>query len=165
MEAERSRATLIFIHGAGHNRISHFFNTSSSMTALKSGRISVHLDSETTVTLNIPMATFVWVLRNTATCSAKRWLDARFDSNQPQSYVVCPGGATAIYALATGCRQTYFCFDPVLNTRDVLERVGWVGSGLPAVLFRPMAYLAPIFWNSITATLMHSRLLRPCPYR
>ena len=81
--------------------------------------------------------------------AAKRWLDARFDSTQP--LILCGlsmGGASAVYALATGMQADgLLLFDPVLNTRDVLERAGWVGSGLPTVLFRPMAYLAPIFWN------------------
>jgi hypothetical protein len=58
------------------------------------------------------------------------------------------GGATSIYALANGMQADgLILFDPMLNTRDSLERGGWVGYGLPPVLFRPMAYLAPFFWN------------------
>jgi hypothetical protein len=58
------------------------------------------------------------------------------------------GGATSIYALAQGMQADgLLLFDPMLNTRDSLERGGWVGYGLPPVVFRPMAFLAPLFWN------------------
>ena len=151
MEVERPRATLIFVHGAGHNRISRFFNTLGFYDSLQKAGVSVltfdqrnHGNSQyTDGYFRLGASEYRDVL------AAKRWLDSRFDSNQP--IILCGlsmGGASAVYALATGMHADgLLLFDPVLNTRDVLERAGWVGSGLPAVLFRPMAYLAPIFWN------------------
>ena len=41
MEAERPRATLLFIHGAGHNRISRWVNTLGFYDRLQKAGISV----------------------------------------------------------------------------------------------------------------------------
>ena len=81
--------------------------------------------------------------------AAREWLKGRTDNGTP--VIICGlsmGGATSIYALAAGIQADgLLLFDPMLNTRDSLERGGWVGYGLPSFLFRPMAYLAPLFWS------------------
>ena len=81
--------------------------------------------------------------------AAREWLQGRTDNDAP--VIICGlsmGGATSIYALTSGMQADgLLLFDPMLNTRDSLERGGWVGYGLPSILFRPMAYLAPLFWS------------------
>lgn len=151
MPAENPRATLLFVHGAGSSRVSPFFNTLGFYDSLQKAGVSVftfdqrnHGNSEyTDGYLRMGATEYRDVL------AAREWLRGRTDNDKP--VIICGlsmGGATSIYALANGMRADgLLLFDPVLNTRDSLERGGWVGYGLPSVLFRPMAYLAPLFWG------------------
>jgi len=151
MPAENPRATLLFVHGAGSSRVSPFFNTLGFYDSLQKAGVSVftfdqrnHGNSEyTDGYLRMGATEYRDVL------AAREWLRGRPDNDTP--VIICGlsmGGATSIYALANGMRADgLLLFDPVLNTRDSLERGGWVGYGLPSVLFRPMAYLAPLFWG------------------
>ena len=151
MPAENPRATLLFVHGAGSSRVSPFFNTLGFYDSLQKAGVSVftfdqrnHGNSEyTDGYLRMGATEYRDVL------AAREWLRGRTDNDTP--VIICGlsmGGATSIYALANGMRADgLLLFDPMLNTRDSLERGGWVGYGLPSVLFRPMAYLAPLFWG------------------
>jgi len=151
MPAENPRATLLFVHGAGSSRVSPFFNTLGFYDSLQKAGVSVftfdqrnHGNSEyTDGYLRMGATEYRDVL------AAREWLKGRTDDDTP--VIICGlsmGGATSIYALATGMQADgLLLFDPMLNTRDSLERGGWVGYGLPSVLFRPMAYLAPLFWG------------------
>ena len=151
MPAENPRATLLFVHGAGSSRVSPFFNTLGFYDSLQKAGVSVftfdqrnHGNSEyTDGYLRMGATEYRDVL------TAREWLRGRTDNDIP--VIICGlsmGGATSIYALANGMRADgLLLFDPMLNTRDSLERGGWVGYGLPSVLFRPMAYLAPLFWS------------------
>jgi pimeloyl-ACP methyl ester carboxylesterase len=150
MPAEKPRATLLFVHGAGSSRVSPFFNTLGFYESLQKAGISVftfdqrnHGNSEyTDGYLRMGATEYHDVL------AAREWLENR--ANQFTPLIICGlsmGGATSIYALASGMQADgLLLFDPMLNTRDSLERGGWVGYGLPSMLFRPMAYLAPLFW-------------------
>jgi pimeloyl-ACP methyl ester carboxylesterase len=151
MPAENPRATLLFVHGAGSSRVSPFFNTLGFYDSLQKAGVSVftfdqrnHGNSEyTDGYLRMGATEYRDVL------AARDWLRGRTDNDTP--VIICGlsmGGATSIFALATGMQADgLLLFDPMLNTRDSLERGGWVGYGLPSVLFRPMAYLAPLFWG------------------
>ena len=151
MPAENPRATLLFVHGAGSSRVSPFFNTLGFYDSLQKAGVSVftfdqrnHGNSQyTDGYLRMGATEYRDVL------TAREWLRGRTDNDIP--VIICGlsmGGATSIYALANGMRADgLLLFDPMLNTRDSLERGGWVGYGLPSVLFRPMAYLAPLFWS------------------
>ena len=151
MPAENPRATLLFVHGAGSSRVSPFFNTLGFYDSLQKAGVSVftfdqrnHGNSEyTDGYLRMGATEYRDVL------AAREWLQGRRDNDAP--VIICGlsmGGATSIYALASGMQADgLLLFDPMLNTRDSLERGGWVGYGLPSVLFRPMAYLAPLFWG------------------
>ena len=151
LPAENPRATLLFVHGAGSSRVSPFFNTLGFYDSLQKAGVSVftfdqrnHGNSEyTDGYLRMGATEYRDVL------AAREWLRGRTDNDTP--VIICGlsmGGATSIYALANGMRADgLLLFDPMLNTRDSLERGGWVGYGLPSVLFRPMAYLAPLFWS------------------
>ena len=151
MPAENPRATLLFVHGAGSSRVSPFFNTLGFYDSLQKTGVSVftfdqrnHGNSEyTDGYLRMGATEYRDVL------AAREWLRGRTDDDTP--VIICGlsmGGATSIYALATGLQADgLLLFDPMLNTRDSLERGGWVGYGLPSILFRPMAYLAPLFWG------------------
>ena len=151
MPAENPRATLLFVHGAGSSRISPFFNTLGFYDSLQKAGISVftfdqrnHGNSEyTDGYLRMGATEYQDVL------AAREWLRGRTNKDIP--LIICGlsmGGATSIYALANGMQADgLLLFDPMLNTRDSLERGGWVGYGLPSILFRPMAYLAPLFWD------------------
>ena len=151
MPAENPRATLLFVHGAGSSRVSPFFNTLGFYDSLQKAGVSVftfdqrnHGNSEyTDGYLRMGATEYRDVL------AAGEWLRGRTDNDTP--IIICGlsmGGATSIYALARGMQaEGLLLFDPMLNTRDSLERGGWVGYGLPSILFRPMAYLAPLFWD------------------
>ena len=151
MPAENPRATLLFVHGAGSSRVSPFFNTLGFYDSLQKAGVSVftfdqrnHGNSEyTDGYLRMGATEYRDVL------AAREWLQGRTDNDAP--VIICGlsmGGATSIYALASGMQADgLLLFDPMLNTRDSLERGGWVGYGLPSILFRPMAYLAPLFWS------------------
>ena len=151
MPAKNPRATLLFVHGAGSSRVSPFFNTLGFYDSLQKTGVSVftfdqrnHGNSEyTDGYLRMGATEYRDVL------AAREWLNGRTDNDTP--LIICGlsmGGATSIYALATGMQADgLLLFDPMLNTRDSLERGGWVGYGLPPILFRPMAYLAPLFWG------------------
>ena len=151
MPAQNPRATLLFVHGAGSSRVSPFFNTLGFYDSLQKVDISVftfdqrnHGNSEyTDGYLRMGATEYRDVL------AARDWLEGRTDNDAP--VIICGlsmGGATSIYALATGMQADgLLLLDPMLNTRDSLERGGWVGYGLPSILFRPMAYLAPLFWG------------------
>jgi alpha-beta hydrolase superfamily lysophospholipase len=151
MPAENPRATLLFVHGAGSSRVSPFFNTLGFYDSLQKAGVSVftfdqrnHGNSEyTDGYLRMGATEYRDVL------AAREWLRGRADDDTP--VIICGlsmGGATSIYALATGLQADgLLLFDPMLNTRDSLERGGWVGYGLPSILFRPMAYLTPFFWD------------------
>ena len=151
MPAENPRATLLFVHGAGSSRVSPFFNTLGFYDSLQKAGVSVftfdqrnHGNSEyTDGYLRMGATEYRDVL------AAREWLKGRTDDDTP--VIICGlsmGGATSIYALATGMQADgLLLFDAMLNTRDSLARGGWVGYGLPSVLFRPMAYLAPLFWG------------------
>jgi pimeloyl-ACP methyl ester carboxylesterase len=150
MPAEKPRATLLFVHGAGSSRVSPFFNTLGFYESLQKAGISVftfdqrnHGNSEhTDGYLRMGATEYHDVL------AAGEWLKNKANKDTP--LIICGlsmGGATSIYALANGMQADgLLLFDPLLNTRDSLERGGWVGYGLPSILFRPMAYLAPLFW-------------------
>ena len=151
MPAENPRAILLFVHGAGSSRVSPFFNTLGFYDSLQKAGVSVftfdqrnHGNSEyTDGYLRMGATEYRDVL------AAREWLQGRTDNEAP--VIICGlsmGGATSIYALASGMQADgLLLFDPMLNTRDSLERGGWVGYGLPSILFRPMAYIAPLFWS------------------
>jgi alpha-beta hydrolase superfamily lysophospholipase len=151
LEAENPRATLLFVHGAGSSRVSPFFNTLGFYAQLQRAGISVFTFDQR----NHGSSDYTdGYLRMGATehldlLSAREWLAQRTENDVPT--IICGlsmGGATSIYALANGMlADGLLLFDPMLNTRDALERGGWVGYGLPPVFFRPMAYLAPLFWS------------------
>ena len=151
MPAETPRATLLFVHGAGSSRISPFFNTLGFYDSLQKAGFSVftfdqrnHGNSQYTDGYLRMGATEYRDVQ-----AARQWLKNRTKGDTP--LIICGlsmGGATSIYALAEGMQADgLLLFDPMLNTRDSLERGGWVGYGLPPVVFRPMAFLAPLFWN------------------
>ena len=149
--AENPRATLLFVHGAGSSRYSPFFNTLGFYENLQENGISVFTFDQR----NHGNSTFTdGYLRMGATeyrdvQAASDWLIKNKPNDAP--LIVCGlsmGGATAIYAIAEGlAADGLLLFDPMLNTSDALSQGGYVGYGLPPTLFKPMALLAPYFWN------------------
>lgn len=148
---ENPRATLLFVHGAGSSRYSPFFNTLGFYENLQANGISVFTFDQR----NHGNSTFTdGYLRMGATeyrdvQAASDWLRKNKHNDAP--LIVCGlsmGGATAIYAIAEGlAADGLLLFDPMLNTSDALSQGGYVGYGLPPILFKPMALLAPYFWN------------------
>ena len=149
--AESTRATLLFVHGAGSSRYSPFFNTLGFYENLQANGISVFTFDQR----NHGNSSFTdGYLRMGATeyrdvQAASDWLSDFKPSDAP--LIVCGlsmGGATAIYAIADGlAADGLLLFDPMLNTSDALAQGGYVGYGLPPALFQPMALLAPYFWH------------------
>lgn len=149
--AESPRATLLFVHGAGSSRYSPFFNTMGFYENLQANGISVFTFDQR----NHGNSSFTdGYLRMGATehrdvKAAGDWLRKYRPSDAP--LIICGlsmGGASAIYAIANGlAADGLLLFDPMLNTSDALAQGGYVGYGLPAALFKPMALLAPYFWR------------------
>lgn len=151
LEAQNPRATLVFVHGAGSSRISWFFNTLQFYEQLQKAGISVftfdqrnHGNSDYT-----DGYLRMGAVEHRDVMAAREWVGEQTDNETP--LIICGlsmGAATAIYALAEGVQaDALLLFDPMLNTRDALAQGGWVGYGLPSALFKPMAYLAPLFWG------------------
>ena len=132
-QRESPRHTTL-VHGAGSSRLSPFFNTLGFYDSLQKTGVSVftfdqrnHGNSQyTDGFLRMGATEYRDVL------AAREWLKGRTDNDTP--VIICGlsmGGATSIYALATGMQADgLLLFDPMLNTRDSLERGGWVGYGL-----------------------------------
>ena len=149
--AESPRATLLFVHGAGSSRYSPFFNTMGFYENLQANGISVFTFDQR----NHGNSSFTdGYLRMGATehkdvKAAGDWLRKYRPSDAP--LIICGlsmGGASAIYAIANGlAADGLLLFDPMLNTSDALAQGGYVGYGLHAALFKPMALLAPYFWR------------------
>ena len=151
MPAENPRAALLFVHGGIEPRVA-LFQYARILRSLQKREVVFTFDQRnhgnseyTDGHLRMGATEYRDVL------AARKWLRGRTDNDTP--VIICGlsmGGATSIYALAAGLQADgLLLFDPMLNTCDSLERGGWVACGLPSILFRPMAYLAPSLGSTL----------------
>ena len=144
--AERPRAELIFVHGAGSNRISEFVGSLDFYRTLNELGVSV-------VTMDLrnhgksPVTD--GTLRMGATewrdvIAAGKWLDAHQASELPRLVLgASMGGSAAIHAAANGLRiDGMILLDPQLDVFDSLMTGGKVNTGIPAPFFAVAARAA-----------------------
>jgi pimeloyl-ACP methyl ester carboxylesterase len=150
--AQTPVATMVFLHGAGANRTSAFFNSLAFYRAMHDLRINVvafdhrhHGNSSRGPTPRLGMGDPEW--RDAAAVMA--WLDTNAQAVGPRIIAgVSMGGATAIQALAHGSSaDAAVLFDPALDNQDALAQGAVIFTGLPASLFRLYAWSAQRFWG------------------
>lgn len=139
MPASKPTAALIFVHGAGSNRTSHFIHSLAlykELVAMGLSVITVDLrnhgsSSKTDGTLSMGLEEWPDVI------AMSDWLDTNGYGSHPRLIMgASMGGATAIHALSNGLEvDGAILFDPALDTPDSLSQGGWVRTGMWPGLF------------------------------
>ncbi len=144
--AERPVAELIFVHGAGSNRISRYIGSLDFYKTLNELNISVitmdlrnHGNSPVTDGL-LCMGLAEW----RDVLAAAHWLDAHAPSALPRFLLgASMGGSAVIHALDNGLQADgLILLDPQLDVPDSLKHGAQVTTGIPAPLFSLAAQIA-----------------------
>ena len=151
MPAANPRAVLMFVHGAGSNRTSHFIDSLNLYAAFVMEDISV-LTIDLRNHGNAPKTDGHWTMgleEHRDLLAMSLWLDDHTDQSVPRLAMgASMGGATVIHALANGLAvDGVILLDPALNTADSLAQGGRTETGLPSVLFQPYAWAATTFYG------------------
>jgi len=137
--AEQPVAELIFVHGAGSNRMSQFVGSLDFYQTLNALNVSIitmdirnHGNSPITDGI-LRMGSGEWP----DVVAAARWLDTHEPNDLPRFVLgASMGGSTVIHALHNGLRADgLILLDPQLDVLDSLMRGGEVTTGLPAPFF------------------------------
>jgi len=148
MPADNAAATLVFIHGGGSHRHSEFFRSLRFYRAMVDGGLNVaaidlrnHGESDG----QAPGLQFGRT-ESRDVRAAIDWAAARTPDLPLFAMGISMGGASVIHAAHAGAPVAgLILLDPLLDTRDVFARGGWVQTGLPAALFLPAAWAATTF--------------------
>ena len=137
--ASQPIADLIFVHGAGTNRISRYIGSLDFYRTLHELNVSVvtmdirnHGNSPVTDgTLRMGLAEWPDVV------AAAQWLDRHYPSDRPRILLgASMGGSTVIHAMKNGLEaDAIILLDPLLNVLDSIMEVGEVETGFPPLLF------------------------------
>ena len=137
--ASQPIADLIFVHGAGTNRISQYIGSLDFYRTLHQLNISVvtmdirnHGNSPVTDgTLRMGLAEWPDVV------AAAQWLDQHYPSDRPRILLgASMGGSTVIHAMKNELEaDAIILLDPLLDVLDSIMEVGEVETGLPPLLF------------------------------
>lgn len=151
MPAANPRAVLMFVHGAGSSRTSHFIDSLNLYAAFVMEDISV-LSIDLRNHGNAPKTDGHWTMgleEHRDLLAMSLWLDDHTDQSVPRLAMgASMGGATVIHALANGLAvDGVILLDPALNTADSLAQGGRTETGLPSVLFQPYAWAATTFYG------------------
>lgn len=151
MPAANPRAVLMFVHGAGSSRTSHFIDSLNLYAAFVMEDISV-LTIDLRNHGNAPKTDGHWTMgleEHRDLLAMSLWLDDHTDQSVPRLAMgASMGGATVIHALANGLAvDGVILLDPALNTADSLAQGGRTETGLPSVLFQPYAWAATTFYG------------------
>lgn len=132
-------ADLIFVHGAGSNRISQYIGSLDFYRTLHELNISVvtmdirnHGNSPVTDgTLRMGLAEWPDVV------ATAQWLDQHQPSARPRILLgASMGGSTVIHAMMNGLKaDALVLLDPLLDVLDSMMEGGEIETGLPAPLF------------------------------
>jgi fermentation-respiration switch protein FrsA (DUF1100 family) len=132
-------ADLIFVHGAGSNRISQYIGSLDFYRTLHDLNISVvtmdirnHGNSPVTDgTLRMGLAEWPDVI------ATAQWLDQHHPSDRPRILLgASMGGSTVIHAMRNGLEaDAMILLDPLLDVLDSMMEVGEVETGLPPLFF------------------------------
>ena len=151
MPAANPRAVLMFVHGAGSSRTSHFIDSLNLYAAFVMEDISV-LTIDLRNHGNAPKTDGHWTMgleEHRDLLAMSLWLDDHTDKSVPRLAMgASMGGATVIHALANGLAvDGVILLDPALNTADSLAQGGRTETGLPSVLFQPYAWAATTLYG------------------
>ena len=151
MPAANPRAVLMFVHGAGSSRTSHFIDSLNLYAAFVMEDISV-LTIDLRNHGNAPKTDGHWTMgleEHRDLLAMSLWLDDHTDQSVPRLAMgASMGGATVIHALANGLAvDGVILLDPALNTADSLAQGGRTETGLPSVLFQPYAWAATTLYG------------------
>lgn len=137
--ASQPIADLIFVHGAGSNRISQYIGSLDFYRTLNELNISVvtmdirnHGNSPVTDgTLRMGLAEWPDVV------ATAQWLDQHHPSDRPRIlFGASMGGSTVIHAMRNGlAADAMILLDPLLDVLDSMMEVGQVETGFPPLLF------------------------------
>ena len=137
--ASQPIADLIFVHGAGSNRISQYIGSLDFYRTLNELNISVvtmdirnHGNSPVTDgTLRMGLAEWPDVV------ATAQWLDQHHSSDRPRILLgASMGGSTVIHAMRNGLEaDAMILLDPLLDVLDSMMEVGEVETGFPPLLF------------------------------
>ena len=132
-------ADLIFVHGAGSNRISQYIGSLDFYRTLHDLNISVvtmdirnHGNSPVTDgTLRMGLAEWPDVV------ATAQWLDQHHPSDRPRILLgASMGGSTVIHAMRNGLEaDAMILLDPLLDVLDSMMEVGEVETGFPPLFF------------------------------
>lgn len=132
-------ADLIFVHGAGSNRISQYIGSLDFYRTLHELNISVvtmdirnHGNSPVTDgTLRMGLAEWPDVV------ASAQWLDTHHPTDHPRILLgASMGGSTVIHAMMNGLKaDALVLLDPLLDVLDSMMEGGEIGTGIPAPLF------------------------------
>ena len=144
--AEQAIAELIFVHGAGSNRISQYIGSLDFYRTLNELNVSVvtmdirnHGNSPVTDGI-LRMGAAEWP----DVKAAARWLDQHHPSDLPRIALgASMGGSTVIHAVINNLEvDAVILLDPQLDILDSLMKGGQVTTGIPAPLFVIAAHAA-----------------------
>lgn len=144
--ADKPIAELIFVHGAGSNRISQYIGSLDFYRTLHELDISV-LTMDIRNHGNSPVIDGILRMGGEEwrdVMAAARWLDERHGSDLPRIlFGASMGGSTVIHALHHGLgAKAAILLDPQLDVFDSLIHGGQVTAGFPAALFSVAAGIA-----------------------
>lgn len=137
--AKQAVAELIFVHGAGSNRISQYIGSLDFYRTLHELNVSIvtmdirnHGNSPITDGI-LRMGSAEWPDVE----AAARWLDQHHPSDLPRIALgASMGGSTVIHALVNHLEvDAVILLDPQLDILDSLMEVGQITTGIPAPLF------------------------------
>lgn len=165
--ADEPIAELMFVHGAGSNRTSHFIDSLSlyrTLTAMGISVLTVDLRNHGNAPKSSGHLT-MGLAEHRDVLAMAAWLDARATPHLPRLVMgASMGGATAIHALSNGLKvDGVILFDPALNTADSLAQGAWVNTGLPPALFKLFAWASVTFYSlpqGATDTLTLAQVVR-----
>ena len=137
--ASQPIADLIFVHGAGSNRISQYIGSLDFYRTLHELNVSVvtmdirnHGNSPVTDgTLRMGLAEWPDVV------ATAQWLDQHHSSDRPKILLgASMGGSTVIHAMKNGLEaDAMILLDPLLDVLDSMMEVGEVETGFSPLLF------------------------------
>ena len=144
--ASQPVADLIFVHGAGSNRISQYIGSLDFYRTLHALNVSVvtmdirnHGNSPVTDgTLRMGLAEWPDV------AATAQWLDQHHPSDRPRILLgASMGGSTVIHAMTHGLKaDALILLDPLLDVLDSMMEGGQIETGIPAPLFAVAARAA-----------------------
>jgi pimeloyl-ACP methyl ester carboxylesterase len=148
MPAEKPRATLVFIHGGGSNRHSHFFGSLNFYRAMVNQGIAVAAIDLRNHGMSGSDAHGLQFGRTEMydALAAIDWAHQKTPGLPLFAMGISMGGATLIQAAYHGAElDGLILLDSLLDTFDTFKRGATAKTGLPSALFTPSAWAATNF--------------------